>query len=540
MGEKNILKAVEFIDNHFAEKMTLRNVAAQTGFSPFHLTRLLKKETGYSFIQLLNRKRLSLSKKLLEQMSVTEVCFEAGFESLSYFSRRFKIAYGLNPSEYRARLKDKHKRKLLFPDEDLSQRCLGQKPVSFVEQYHRGILEVIGKIAVRETQGIMEAADLCAAVLKKGKRVVSVSHHSEGYLVESFGWDQREPAPVRRRWYPIHKSYDQKRGHIRVSHPRLRFLPEFEKGDVLVTSIPFQETASLRNGGVEVTGLASPFYKNRSAALKKLEAEETDPYLEDISNRVIYSHVLPEDGLVCVPEIPVTPFAPCSTVALQIIRSTLREWTADRFIGLKPDPDSALTADLTKKMKAVPKLFPLLKKVGVQAADKVIAGGRFYVSGSREIISEFTWRGSGLFGLEPLKPDRLGDKDVVLIHASSPNDQKAVELARRSREKRAYTVVLYPGSKVKKKHDSWAISADDSMDTSLGDYGRAAEDPAERTMARLSAGILPIILGWMVCASFLQEMVIRGHVPFVFRGFHLRGGKKYNEALYPLYLERGY
>ena len=81
----------------------LEDLAAEFGITGRHLRRVLCTETGQSPLELAQTQRLLLSKQLLTdtKMSVTEVAFAAGFESLRRFNHAFKTRYRLTPTGLR-------------------------------------------------------------------------------------------------------------------------------------------------------------------------------------------------------------------------------------------------------------------------------------------------------------------------------------------------------------------------------------------------------------------------------------------------------
>jgi len=96
--------ALAFIEAHFDEPLSLDDVSSACGMSRFHFARIFKAHTGSPFKTFLNQRRIRRAKELLEhrEMSITETCFEAGFNDLSYFDRTFQRLEGMTPSAYRA------------------------------------------------------------------------------------------------------------------------------------------------------------------------------------------------------------------------------------------------------------------------------------------------------------------------------------------------------------------------------------------------------------------------------------------------------
>lgn len=80
--------------------------AAELGVTPSHLNRAVKAETGRSAGEWIESARLSLARNLLHDPSVpvSEVAYRLGFEDPAYFSRFFRKAVGMSPTDFRRML----------------------------------------------------------------------------------------------------------------------------------------------------------------------------------------------------------------------------------------------------------------------------------------------------------------------------------------------------------------------------------------------------------------------------------------------------
>lgn len=98
-----VRSALDYIRVHYAEKLTLTELAEKTYVSPWYLSKLLNKVTGESFCDLLNRTRLEKARVLLEDPSlkIHEISEMLGFNDVTHFSRLFKKAMTVSPIEYR-------------------------------------------------------------------------------------------------------------------------------------------------------------------------------------------------------------------------------------------------------------------------------------------------------------------------------------------------------------------------------------------------------------------------------------------------------
>jgi two-component system, response regulator YesN len=91
-----------YLEEHYAEDISLEVVAEQVNISPQYFSKLIKKTTGFNFIDWLSMLRVKKAKELLTNSNYTvkEVCFMVGYKDPNYFSRIFKKRIGITPSEY--------------------------------------------------------------------------------------------------------------------------------------------------------------------------------------------------------------------------------------------------------------------------------------------------------------------------------------------------------------------------------------------------------------------------------------------------------
>jgi len=88
------------LESNFVEPLNLQALASVAGVSPFHFQRLFKEFFGSSPSQYRRKLRLSYARKLIDSgMSITEACFEVGFQSPSTFARLFRREFGCSPSQ---------------------------------------------------------------------------------------------------------------------------------------------------------------------------------------------------------------------------------------------------------------------------------------------------------------------------------------------------------------------------------------------------------------------------------------------------------
>ncbi|WP_265131470.1 AraC family transcriptional regulator [Chryseobacterium oranimense] len=92
----------DYIHENYDKKPNVNEIAKIVSLSTPAFCRYFKKQTNMTFTDFVNNYRISQAKIfLLKDYSVTEVCFQVGFESLSYFNKLFKQHTGETPSEFR-------------------------------------------------------------------------------------------------------------------------------------------------------------------------------------------------------------------------------------------------------------------------------------------------------------------------------------------------------------------------------------------------------------------------------------------------------
>ena len=98
-----------YIDEHYAEKLTLESVAGYFFIDKSYLARLFKSQYGITLTTYLQQVRITHAKRRLRftEKSVEEIGMECGIVELHYFSRVFKKLEGISPSEYRKLWKSK-------------------------------------------------------------------------------------------------------------------------------------------------------------------------------------------------------------------------------------------------------------------------------------------------------------------------------------------------------------------------------------------------------------------------------------------------
>lgn len=104
-GNFIVRNAIAYMEAHYAEKIYLNDVAEQIYVSQWHLSKLLNKELGQNFSEVLNGIRIKKAEELLKDPSlrIGDIAEEVGFLDVAHFSRIFKKITGVSANEYRNR-----------------------------------------------------------------------------------------------------------------------------------------------------------------------------------------------------------------------------------------------------------------------------------------------------------------------------------------------------------------------------------------------------------------------------------------------------
>lgn len=99
-------RIIQHMHQHINGKITVFELSKIVQMSPAYLSRSFKEATGYSIIEYFNRLKIDKSKELMMEgnKKIKEVSQELGFADEFYFSRMFKKAEGITPSEFNSRI----------------------------------------------------------------------------------------------------------------------------------------------------------------------------------------------------------------------------------------------------------------------------------------------------------------------------------------------------------------------------------------------------------------------------------------------------
>lgn len=109
MQDNNKVNTIyNYVRDNFTRNITLEEIADLVSMTEPAFCRYFKKISGKTFTRFVNEYRLVHASKLLAERpySITEICYQSGFNNFSHFNKKFKEFAGRNPSEYRKRIRN--------------------------------------------------------------------------------------------------------------------------------------------------------------------------------------------------------------------------------------------------------------------------------------------------------------------------------------------------------------------------------------------------------------------------------------------------
>jgi AraC-like DNA-binding protein len=104
-GDDRLSRIINYISDNYMHEIGLKELSGQVGMTPSSLCRFFKNRTTKTIFGFINDFRIRKACRMLisKDLSVTEICFESGFNSLTTFIRVFKKQNKITPREYQKR-----------------------------------------------------------------------------------------------------------------------------------------------------------------------------------------------------------------------------------------------------------------------------------------------------------------------------------------------------------------------------------------------------------------------------------------------------
>ncbi len=126
---ESIQKAIDYIEEHLLEDLTIESISRQANASAFHFQRTFTILTDISIGEYIRRRRLTLAAQEISSTNgkVIDLAYKYGYDTPEAFSKAFRRQHGVSPSEAR-----KYMGKLKFYERLVIQVILkGAKPMKY-------------------------------------------------------------------------------------------------------------------------------------------------------------------------------------------------------------------------------------------------------------------------------------------------------------------------------------------------------------------------------------------------------------------------
>lgn len=98
-----VKKVIDYIERNLEKKINLDNISKNIGYSKFYLNRVFAEQTGITIYKYLQNRRLTIAAEKLVRTDkpITQIAYEAGYDTQQSFSFAFKQVYLYSPKTYR-------------------------------------------------------------------------------------------------------------------------------------------------------------------------------------------------------------------------------------------------------------------------------------------------------------------------------------------------------------------------------------------------------------------------------------------------------
>ena len=155
-----INKALAFIDAHIDSELSLDSVANVAHYSTFHFHRIFKALIGETLNEYITRRRIEKCASILmhrDEVSITEVGLQYGFNSNSSFTRAFKNFYGVSPTTFRKQSLGKFSKIRQMESKNGQASEIFEKYICNIDN-HLNWIKMNAKIEVKETPELSYAS----------------------------------------------------------------------------------------------------------------------------------------------------------------------------------------------------------------------------------------------------------------------------------------------------------------------------------------------------------------------------------------------
>lgn len=318
------------------------------------------------------------------------------------------------------------------------------------------------------------------------------------------------------------------------------------RGDFYFTNDVTEPVLASKERGTYVVGVSVPYLPNKYIPSEKLVASPDLLSIEEVSNIVLYSHVPYQDGLVDFSNYPMVPLCPGSAISQFCYYWMMTAEISYHLRVKKTYPFVSKAREflihIINLIHEIDEQMPVIKRAATKMAENVIRGGTLYVyDKSHTLTSEACGRASGLMMTKALNIENLKKYDNVIFGAEISNDSDDLKKIQKIRDKQAFVVTISAfdtdGDNTGERLYKYANVALNNLSGESDGIVRVMMDEPRICPA---SGVMNIILLWSLTAQFIGEMIRCGIEPYIYMGYHIKGGRAYNNATMPFFFERGF
>jgi AraC-like DNA-binding protein len=109
----NIVRVIRYVEGNLSDNLTLPALAREANLSEYHFCRIFKRYTGANPMKFVAHLRIERAKELLKRddLNISDVAVEVGFNDMSNFVKQFKKRTGTTPSAYRSTVREPSSRR---------------------------------------------------------------------------------------------------------------------------------------------------------------------------------------------------------------------------------------------------------------------------------------------------------------------------------------------------------------------------------------------------------------------------------------------
>ena len=417
--------------------------------------------------------------------------------------------------------------------------------VSFMDQYYNGTLEITKGIRETQVGAIAEAMEKAYELKRKGGKVAA--HVNYGHYAMFAGAKGRPGQP----WVLPQPGIS----------PTAEEFAALNKGDFLITSRVDEQGKTLRDRGVYVVGVTNNYYKFAKTPPDGLTPGRMETSIEEISDVVIDSQVPWDNGLVTAPQTPQMKLCPSSGLAQFLVYWACTASFAN-LIGTKGKGSSSKPAEdyldrAIERFEMIGTDRPKIDWVAEKWADLVLGKkARLILYGRRMTGETYGATGSSNMFVNDAVicasssmiaedyvnvSDTITPNDIVVVTSYTSDHPDEMNVARRVKDIGAYTVSFGPFATDGDSSGPRLFKlVDDAFNCYSDESAGVIAVPGFPEMVAPLTGLTGNLVHWMLTAQWTDHMARRSAMPYYWKGYHENGGKEYDDAVHPIFLERGY